>query len=119
MNEMQPMTISEERSWALLIHLSGLVGCVFPFGHIIAPAVLWVMRRDRSTFVDDQGREALNFQLSVTLYAIVCALLVIVLIGIALLAALFIAWIVMTIIGAIRANEGKYYRYPLILRLIK
>lgn len=114
-----PMTPSEERSWALLVHLSGLAGVVFPFGNIIAPVVLWIMRRERSAFVDDQGREAINFQISFTIYAIVSAILIILLIGIVMLIALGIAWVVLTIIAAVRANEGVSYRYPMTLRLIK
>jgi uncharacterized Tic20 family protein len=104
----------------MLAHLSALFGLVLPVvGNSIGPFVLWVSRRDSSDFVADQAREALNFNLSVTLAAIVCGLLWLVFIGILLSAALFIAWLVMTLIAAIKASEGVLYRYPISLRLVK
>jgi uncharacterized Tic20 family protein len=69
--------------------------------------------------VDDQGKEALNFQITITLAAIVSAILIVVLVGIALLIAVGIASLVFTIIAAIKANNGETYRYPFCLRLIK
>ncbi len=109
-----------ERTWGMLAHLSAFFGLVLPLvGNSIGPFVLWVSRRDRSDFVADQAREALNFNLSVTLAAIVCALLWLVFIGILLSIALFVAWLVMTLIAAIKASEGVLYRYPISLRLVK
>ncbi|MBI1317376.1 MAG: DUF4870 domain-containing protein [Candidatus Hydrogenedens sp.] len=95
-----------------------LVGFVCPFGNIIGPLVVWLLKRDTSPFVDDQGKEALNFQLSLTIYSLVAALLVIVLVGLLLLPALLIAAVVLTIVAAIKANDGVAYRYPYIFRLL-
>ncbi len=114
-----------ERTWGMLAHLAALFGLVLPLvGHVIGlnalgPFVVSISRADRSGFVADQAREALNFNISVTLAAIVCALLWLVFIGILLSVALFIAWLVMTLIAAIKASEGVPYRYPISLRLVK
>jgi len=60
---MQPTT-KDDRTWAMLCHLSGLAGYVVPFGNIFGPLIIWLIKRDQSWFVDDQGKEALNFQIS-------------------------------------------------------
>jgi uncharacterized Tic20 family protein len=113
------MVSKEDRTWGLLLHLSGLAGFVFPFGNLIAPLVLWLIRRDRSSFLDDQGCEALNFQIAFTIYAILSGGLILVLIGFLLLPVVLITGIVLMVKAAIRANEGTYFRYPLIFRLVK
>ena len=112
------LVTQEERTWATLIHLSGLAGFVFPFGNLIAPLVLWLIRKDRSSFLDNQGREALNFQIAFSIYAILSGLLIFLLIGFVLLPVVLIGGLVLMIIAAIRANEGTRYRYPLIFRVI-
>lgn len=110
----------EERTWAMLTHLSAFAVLVLPFaGNILGPLAIWLVRRERSPFVAEQGRESLNFNISVTLAAIVCSLLVYVFIGILLGLALFVYWLAMTILAGIRAGEGVPYRYPFTLRLIK
>jgi len=117
----------DERTWGMLSHLSALVGYfVVPFGNIIAPLIIWLVKKDQSQFVADQAKEALNFQISLFLYAIVGTIvgliLTLVLVGFFLLfalwGALYIGGIVLTIVAAIRANEGQAYRYPLTIRLV-
>jgi hypothetical protein len=105
--------------WAMLCHLSALSGFIIPFGSLIGPLVVWQIKKNQYPIVDDQGKEALNFQITITLAAIVSAILIVVLVGIALLIAVGIASIVFTIIAAIKANNGETYRYPFCLRLIK
>jgi uncharacterized Tic20 family protein len=105
--------------WAMLCHLSALSGFIIPFGSFIGPLVVWQIKKNQYPIVDDQGKEALNFQITITLAAIVSAILIVVLIGIALLIAVGIASLVFTIIAAIKANNGEAYRYPFCLRLIK
>ncbi|MGA1368592.1 MAG: DUF4870 domain-containing protein [Blastocatellia bacterium] len=112
------MVTKEERSWGILLHLSGLTGLVFPFGNLIAPLVLWLIRKDHSVFLDDQGREALNFQISFSIYVIVSAVLMLLLIGFVLLPLVLITGVVLMIIAGIRVNEGTWYRYPGIFRLL-
>ncbi len=110
----------DERTWGMIAHLSAFAVFVFPVGgNIIAPLIIWLTRRDTSPFVDAEAKEALNFNISVSLGWIVCGLLTFVLIGIPLGIVLFLGWLVMTIVAAIKASEGLGYRYPLSLRLVK
>jgi uncharacterized protein len=109
-----------ERTWGMLAHLSALVGLVIPLiGNVVGPLGVSIARADQSAFVAAHAKEALNFNISVTLAAVVCALLMLVFIGFLLGSALFIAWLVMTLIAAIKASEGVAYRYPFSLRLVK
>ena len=107
-----------DRNMAMLCHVCGFAGYVFPFGNIIAPLVLWLIKREESAFVDDQGREALNFQISWSIYTVAAALLSILLIGIPILLALWIAHIVLIILAAVRSSEGQHYRYPMTIRFV-
>jgi uncharacterized Tic20 family protein len=109
-----------ERTWGMLAHLSALVGLVIPLiGNVLGPLGVSIARADQSAFVAAHAKEALNFNISVTLAAVVCALLMLVFIGFLLGSALFIAWLVMTLIAAIKASEGVAYSYPFSLRLVK
>lgn len=108
----------ESRMWAMLAHLSAFSGFVIPFGNIIGPLVIWLVKRDEMSFVNDQAKEALNFNISMTIYMVVSGVLAFVLIGIPLLIVLGIAWLVLVILAAVKANEGMAYRYPLTLRLV-
>lgn len=110
---------SDERMWAMLCHLSAFAGYLVPFGNILGPLVIWLIKKDQYAFVDDQGKEALNLQISIMIWAAVAAVLCFVIIGIPLLIAVVIFSIVMTIVAAIKANGGESYRYPLTIRLIQ
>ena len=109
----------DERTWAMLCHFSAFAGLVFPFGNFLAPLIIWLIKKEEMSFVEDQGKEVLNFQISMTIYLICSALLCIILIGIPIIIGLFIFDFIITIIAAISANDGKSYRYPINLRLIK
>lgn len=109
---------AEERTMGMLCHLLAFSGYVIPFGHLIGPLVMWLVKKDESAFVDANGKESLNFQITVTIAVIVSAILCLVLIGFLLLPVVFVGGIVLTIIASIKANEGKVYRYPVCLRLI-
>ena len=108
----------DDRNLAMIAHLSGFAGTVFPFGNILGPLAVWLAKRDDSDFIGDHALEALNFQITMTIAGIVSALLLIVLIGFLLLPIVAIAWVVLTIVASIKANEGKGYRYPFTLRLV-
>ena len=110
---------AEEKQWALFAHLSALIGYIIPFGSIIGPLIIWQIKKNEMPFVDDQGKEALNFQITVAIAAIVCIVLMLVLIGILLFWILAIANLVFIVMAAIAANNGQAYRYPVCLRLIK
>ena len=102
-------TSSEDRTWALLAHLSPIL-----FG-FIGPLVIWLIYKDKSPFVNDQAKEALNFQLAVMIVAIV---LVATCIGAILAPVVGIGALVYSIIAAMEANKGVYYRYPYTIRMI-
>ena len=81
--------------------------------------MVWLLKRDSSPFVDEQGKEALNFQISFLIYIIISIILCVLLIGFVLLIALGIAELILVIMAALKANEGVSYRYPLTIRFIK
>lgn len=111
---------SQERTWAMFAHLSSLLGWIgMPLANIIAPLVIWQIRKEDMPFASSQAKECLNFQISMTIYAVISFILVFVFIGILLLPALFVIDIVFTIIAAVKANEGVAYQYPLTIRFIK
>ncbi|MEM9056368.1 MAG: DUF4870 domain-containing protein [Pseudomonadota bacterium] len=108
----------DERTWGMLSHLSALAGFIIPFGSVIGPLVVWLMKREEMPFVADQGKEALNFQITMLLASLAALVLVLILVGILLLFALMIFNLVITIVAAVRANDGVRYRYPFALRLV-
>jgi uncharacterized protein len=115
-----PVPSDNERTWGMLAHLAALGGLVLPLiGNIVLPLLVWHSWRDRSAFVGEQALESLNFNISVSLAALVCWLLVLVFVGVLLGIALSAAWIALTLIAAIKASEGVSYRYPFSLRLVK
>ncbi|MGE0622917.1 MAG: DUF4870 domain-containing protein [Pseudomonadales bacterium] len=110
-------TNREAQQWGMFAHLSALVGFVIPFGNIIGPLVIWQVKKDMP-FVADQGMEALNFQITVTIAAAVCFLLMIIAIGALLLPVVAVAALVFTIIAGVKANGGERYRYPFAFRMV-
>lgn len=109
----------EARQWGMFAHLAALVGFVIPFGNLIGPLIVWQVKKEEMPFVDDQGKESLNFQITVSLAVLACIVLMVVLIGALLLPLVGLAALVFTVIAAIKANQGEAYRYPITLRLIK
>ena len=111
----------EERNWALIAHLSSLSSFVGIPG-FIGPLVVWLTKKDELPFASAQAKEALNFQISLFIYSIICLVLFFTVIGAIIaipgLIALAIMEIVFTIIASIQAGEGKSYRYPMTFRLI-
>ncbi len=104
-------TSQDEKTLAIVMHVLGLVG--FP---IIGPLVIWLMKKDISAYLDAQGRELMNFQVSVLIYAMVSALLCIILIGFPMLFVVGVGSLIFTIIGLVKASDGLIYRFPYILR---
>ena len=110
----------DARLWGMLCHLGGLAGFIgIPFGNILGPLIFWLIKRNDHPFIDEQGKEALNFQITVLLAAIICIPLMFVIIGIPLLFAVGITDLVLIIIAAIKSNGGEHYRYPFAIRFIK
>lgn len=110
----------QARTWAILCHLSALAGLTgIPFGNILGPLIVWLIKKDQYPFADAQGRESLNFQISMTLYTMLAGLLCFVLIGFLLLPVLLIANLVLVIRACLKTNKGAAYQYPLTIRLIR
>ncbi|MBN1253686.1 MAG: DUF4870 domain-containing protein [Deltaproteobacteria bacterium] len=118
---MAAMDEKEARTWAMLCHLGGLGVYVVPtIGHLLAPLIIWLIKKDESPLVDDQGKESLNFQITITIYAVIAALLIPLFgLGAVFLIALGIFDLIIIIIAAVKANDGEKYRYPLCIRFIK
>jgi uncharacterized protein len=114
-----PTPSQEVRQWAMFCHLSALLGIWIPFGTLIGPLILWQMKRENDPFIDAQGKEALNFQITVAIAATLSFFLMLVVIGFFLLGLIAIGGLVLTIIAGVKANEGVPYRYPFTWRLIK
>tara|TARA_B110000285_G_scaffold154108_1_gene171936 strand:+ start:962 stop:1333 length:372 start_codon:yes stop_codon:yes gene_type:complete len=110
----------QARTWAMFAHLSSFLGytCI-PLANIIAPLIIWQIKKEDMPFASDQGKECLNFQISMLIYVIISGILTLILIGFAFLVILYVMNIILTIIAAIKANEGVTYRYPLTMRFIK
>lgn len=108
----------EQRNWAMLAHLSGLLAFLSGIGGVIGPLVLWLIRREDRNFASDQALEALNFQITVFLAGLIAGVLCLIWIGFLLLAVLGIADIILIVIAAVKSSEGEAYRYPFNLRLV-
>lgn len=110
----------DARMWAVVAHLSPLLGWLIPYaGNIILPLIVWLIKREESPFIDDQGKEAVNFQITVTIAMTISTILIFLCIGFLLMLVVGIGALVLMILAAIQANNGVPYRYPFTLRLIK
>ncbi len=109
----------EEKTFGMLAHLAALAGFIIPFGNLIGPLVVWLIKKDQSAWVDQQGKESLNFQISITIYAIVAGVLTLILIGILLLIAVGLFSLIMVIIASVKVSNGEDFRYPLCIAFLK
>ena len=118
----------DARMWAMFCHLSSLAILIgVPFGNVIGPLVCWLIKKDEFPFVDDHGKESLNFQITLTIAGAVIGVVGVVTaciaIGYFILLigglGLLIYGLVMAIIAAMKANAGEYYRYPMNIRMVK
>jgi uncharacterized protein len=118
---METSTSSRDvRTWNVLCHATALAGFFVPWaGHILGPLIVWLAKRNDSTEIDENGKESLNFQISMLIYNVIAGVLCLVLIGFVILAILHILNLVLVIVASIQTSEGKFYRYPITIRLIK
>lgn len=117
----EPAGMSEDdgRMWGALCHVAALVMFIgIPFGNIIGPLIIWLLKGKSDSFVDDQGREAINFNITVTLYYAVAIALIFFVVGLVLLPIIGIVHVIFIIIAAIKSRDGVAYRYPFTLRLL-
>ena len=122
---------ADERQWAMFAHLSALAGGIITagwagsIGCFLGPLVIWLMKKETMPFVDDQAKEALNFNITVAIAFFVLFLLTLGTLGLGailtvpLMIIVGLAWLVHTVIAAIKSNEGVRYRYPFAIRLVK
>jgi len=126
----QPETVQEgpgskevnkdARMWAMICHLAGLAGLIVPIiGNVVAPLIVWQIKKEEDPFIDEQGKEAVNFQISMSLYMVICIPLCFICIGAFLAPAVGIFYLIFLLIAAVKANDGHHYRYPLTIRFIK
>jgi uncharacterized Tic20 family protein len=118
---METSTSSRDvRTWNVLCHATALAGFFVPWaGHILGPLIVWLAKRSDSPEIDENGKESLNFQISMLIYNVIAGVLCLVLIGFIILAILHILNLVLVIVASIQTSEGKFYRYPMTIRLIK
>jgi uncharacterized protein len=109
----------EEREWAMFAHIGTFSSMLVPLGNIIAPIVIWQLKKHDSDFVVEQAKESLNFQITLIIYALISFLLVFIIIGFFLIFVLVIFGLITVIIAGVKANDGEHYRYPMTLRLVK
>jgi uncharacterized Tic20 family protein len=115
-----PQGNKEELNWAMACHLAALSGFIIPFGNIIGPLIIWLIKKDTMPLVDQHGKESLNFQITVTIAAVISFILMFVLIGFVLMVIVGLGALVLTILAAVKVAGGQVdYKYPWALRLIK
>jgi uncharacterized Tic20 family protein len=116
-----PESNESARSWCIGLHLSGLSGIILPFAlaHVVAPLVIWLIKRADSDEIDATGKEVLNFQISFSIYFAIAGALCWILIGFLILPILLIIWLICTIIAAVRTSNGEAYRYPMTIRFLR
>ena len=119
MSDAPPTASSQARTWDMLCHLTALAGFIIPFGNLLGPLVIWLMKKNEIPSVDAHGKESLNFQISIWIYVIISGILVLVLIGFVLLIAVGLLSLICVIIASVKASNGVPYRYPLTIRFLQ
>jgi hypothetical protein len=119
MNTVSTTETKEVRSWLLLCHLSAFAAYLVPFGNIFGPLLVYLLKRDEIPAIEEHGKEALNFNISMTIYGVISIFLVLFLIGIPLVIAVWVFSTVATVIAAVRADNGELYQYPLTIRFLR
>lgn len=118
-NGHSPISNQDERQYAMFIHLSQLAGLIVPILGWLVPLILWQVKKDTSAYINTNGKIVMNWIISSLIYAVVCYILVLILVGFLLLIALGICYLVFIIIGSIKASNGEIWHYPLSIRFIK
>jgi uncharacterized Tic20 family protein len=111
----------DEKTWAMLAHLSLLGHLVLPVFSILAPIIIWAVKKDDSSYVGDHAREAINFQITLILYHLIAIPLAIVTCGIGGLLVLvaYVLGVIGMVMAAIAANRCEFFRYPMTFRLVR
>lgn len=109
-------TAEQVRQWTLILHLSQYAGLIVPFANLVAPIVIWQLKKNDMPELDAHGKHVVNWQISMLIYAAVSAVLMFVLIGFLMLGILAILYLVFPLIGSIKANNGEFWHYPLTIK---
>jgi uncharacterized Tic20 family protein len=118
MNDTEATYDSNERGWGAVAHLAALCGIFIPLGNILGPLVVWLAKRRDSELVDAEGKEAMNFQITITLSLLLCIPAVFIGVGGKLFLLICVANVFFIIKAALHAAKGDSYSYPLTMRLI-
>ena len=115
-----PSQTPDQRTWAVMTHLSGLLLAVFSGGVLgfLGPLIVWLIKKDEDAYLRAHAAEALNFQISLVIYAIASGVLVLVLIGLVLLVGVIGIAIAFPIVAAVKASNAQVWRYPLTIRFV-
>lgn len=108
----------DERTWAIIAHAMGFVGLAIPLGNIFAPLLVWAIKKDEGRFVDENGKQAINFQITWTVLLLVAALSIFVGLGLVLFPLIGLAWLILTGLAVVRASNNEVYDYPLTVDII-
>ncbi|MCY1720091.1 DUF4870 domain-containing protein [Prolixibacteraceae bacterium Z1-6] len=110
----------QEKQWGMFTHLSAFATFVLPVaGNIIGPLIIYLIKKDEYEFVNDQGKEVLNFQITWSIIFAISIILIFAGIGILMLIGFGIAWLVLVIVGSVAASNGQYYRYPFTIKFFQ
>lgn len=107
----------KERDLLLIMYLLPFCGYLIPFGNVIGPMILWMMKKEESPMLDEAGREVLNFQITIFLMYFIAGILCFVLIGYLLLPVVFLIHVIYTIISIVEASKGRVYRFGMAIKL--
>ena len=108
---------SNTKTWAMILHLSFLLGHVTGFGYL-APVVIWALKKDEMPELDEHGKMVINFIISMFIYTLICIVLIFLVVGVFLLPVLGIIGIIYPIIGGVKANSGELWNYPGIFKFV-
>lgn len=108
----------DEQTWGILAHAAAFTGLVIPFGNILGPLLVWLIKRDESRFVDENGKEAVNFQITWTVLMFFAFLAVFVAVGLVLVPLIALAWLILVVVGTARASDREVYDYPLTVDIV-
>lgn len=106
-------------SYCMLMHLSQFAGIIVPFGGIALPIIMWATNKDKSSIIDQHGKNILNWMISFYIYVSISAILILLIVGIFALIALCLVAVIFAIIGAIKANNKEIFNYPLTIQFLK
>ena len=116
---------ADERMWAMLGHLAAFTAFITGLGCVLGPLIVWLVKRETMPFAGDQAKEALNFNITAIIVAVGLGIFTFITLGVGALITvpaagiLFVGWFVLTIVAALKANNGEQYRYPFAIRLVK